>query len=551
MTEGHDLLGTLPCGCWTVRRDEKLTLEYANEYLYQMLGYTAEEAAACGLDSAHFIVEPEDWPQLLEQMNRQLSDGAPFFELEHRYTHHSGEARWLLVRGRAAADGCLSGIALDITTQKETEQLLQVSQEVARMSLSRGKGLVATYDVGYRTLILTQEAADWLGTPVIMDDMPQSALMWGLVDPESWEDFVHFFEYMNDGLPSGETLVRVKDAKGRQRWLEGEFTLLPAETGAPTQAVLYLQDVTERQLAALEYEQWRARLDHPHPQELGCYMYDLTRDAYERGFSAMGDAAQSYSDTVGHVAEHYIFSEDVAEYLRTFDRRHLLLRYYEGRQDVVLEHRRRGPENEGLWTEASAHLMVEPVSGDVKVVVSVRDIHEEKEQALRLQRMSERDPLTGFYNHRAMVEHIAETLRDSTPGACHAVLMMDIDQFTQLNDSYGHHFGDQVIRDLAEKLQGQLRAGDFCGRMGGDEFLLFFREVRGGSNLVPRLASMLRGLTHTYEDKCNVSMSIGMVNYPQNGRDFDTLYRKAELALKEAKKGGRCRYAIYAPGCGQ
>ena len=551
MTEGFESLRNLPCGYWVVRQDEELTLEYANEQLYQLFGYTGQQARELGLSSARSVVEPEDWPMVRQRLSEQLRGGASRFELEHRYTHSSGEVRWLLVRGGVVEGDPerLSGIVLDITGRKETEQLLRVSQEVGRMALSRAGSLVATYEVGLRTLVQTQEAADWFGAPTVMDDMPQSALLWGLVEPESREEFVHFFEQMNAGLPEGETLVRAKDARGRPRWLAGQFSRIPQENGAPALAVIFFQDVTERQEAELEYEQWSRRLDHPAQDELGCYEFNLTRDRCERGVPTLEARGHSYSDTVGRLAEDVIWHEDVEAYLQTFDRRYLLLRYCEGRRDVSLEHRRRGPEGEALWTRASIHLLAEPRSGDIMGVVWASDIHEEKEQALHLQRTSERDPLTGCYNRRAMVEHIAEVLHDSPPGACHGLLMMDIDQFTQLNDSFGRHFGDQVIRDMAQTLEGQLRSGDFCGRMGGDEFLVFLRNVRGGSSLEPRLASMLRGLTRTYE-ACTASMSIGLVNYPRSGRDFDTLYRRAELALAEARRGGSCRYAVYESGLG-
>ena len=159
----------------------------------------------------------------------------------------------------------------------------------------------------------------------------------------------------------------------------------------------------------------------------------------------------------------------------------------------------------------------------------------------------ELDALTGLLNRGTVVSRVTELLRQGPAGAEHGLIMLDLDNFKLLNDSRGHQFGDEVLREVAESLRDVLRRQDLCGRLGGDEFVVFLPHIPGGPELEKRLEVLRGAAARDYGEGLSITGSLGLARYPQDGITFDELYRKADLALYEAKRRGRDRFVIYHP----
>ena len=153
--------------------------------------------------------------------------------------------------------------------------------------------------------------------------------------------------------------------------------------------------------------------------------------------------------------------------------------------------------------------------------------------------------LTGALNRITFHEKVREVLRRDDFYGQHALLILDIDHFKGINDSLGHQFGDQVLGDSAAILKRELRKDDLCGRIGGDEFMVFLNDVPSEKELEPRIAQICKSLTRCYEGYGTVSCSMGITFYPKDGIWFEELYQKADLALYEAKHSGRSCYKFY------
>jgi diguanylate cyclase (GGDEF)-like protein len=160
-----------------------------------------------------------------------------------------------------------------------------------------------------------------------------------------------------------------------------------------------------------------------------------------------------------------------------------------------------------------------------------------------------RDPLTGLFNRRYMEESLdrefRRALRKDSPLA---ILMCDIDHFKRLNDSYGHEAGDAVLRELARIFQAQLRAEDIASRYGGEEFVLILPEsdIVAAAECAERLRHAVRAMQiqHYGQTIKEISLSVGLVCFPQHGDTVDTLMRAADAALYLAKENGRDRVEI-------
>ena len=122
--------------------------------------------------------------------------------------------------------------------------------------------------------------------------------------------------------------------------------------------------------------------------------------------------------------------------------------------------------------------------------------------------------------------------------------MGDIDHFKSINDTYGHPFGDQILKKLAEIMLDTVRVVDMAARYGGEEFVLILEnsEVNGGLQIAERIRSRLAGLKLFYKDQpVTVTISFGLAVFPDDGAEKSTLITKADQALYAAKRRGRNR----------
>jgi two-component system, cell cycle response regulator len=174
---------------------------------------------------------------------------------------------------------------------------------------------------------------------------------------------------------------------------------------------------------------------------------------------------------------------------------------------------------------------------------------------LEVERLSVTDPLTGVHNFRHLSTMLARELERAVRfGHPLGVLMLDIDRFKPVNDTYGHAAGDAVLRELARRVSECVREVDTLARYGGDEFALLLPEtdVEGASALAERILAALRGEPFRLPDggpELLVTASIGIACYPEHGTTGNDLMRAADRALYEAKEGGRDRAEVAAlPG---
>jgi diguanylate cyclase (GGDEF)-like protein len=160
-----------------------------------------------------------------------------------------------------------------------------------------------------------------------------------------------------------------------------------------------------------------------------------------------------------------------------------------------------------------------------------------------------RDPLTNLFNRRYLDDtldrELARAAREHYP-VC--VIMLDIDHFKQVNDTYGHEAGDQVLKTLADTLSARNRRGDFACRFGGEEFVVVMPNITAevAYQRAEELRTTLNSLPIPYgQFRLNATISIGIACYPSNGEERESLLRAADRAMYAAKKAGRNHIHTY------
>jgi len=199
------------------------------------------------------------------------------------------------------------------------------------------------------------------------------------------------------------------------------------------------------------------------------------------------------------------------------------------------------------WTKVAGYLYESQEDASVRMFSYHQNIDDQKRQEQRLAKEAQLDAMTGLYNKAATQQEI-EKMLVGNKSAYYAFFIFDIDNFKNINDRGGHAVGDQAIKTFASLIKRSFRSDDVVGRIGGDEFVAFV-PVPGRPWLEEKAASLVRALNSQYSDgdeSYGFSASIGVAFYPEQGRDFESLYKNADAALYESKTRGKNRFTLFS-----
>ena len=158
------------------------------------------------------------------------------------------------------------------------------------------------------------------------------------------------------------------------------------------------------------------------------------------------------------------------------------------------------------------------------------------------------DTLTGLPNRSLLSDRIGQAIRKATEqGGCFALMFIDLDGFKPVNDAFGHHVGDQLLKAVAARLRAHLHSQDTLARIGGDEFVLLveLKAAEDAVGVAAKQVSLVSGTFRVAEHDLQVSASLGIVLYPGNGLDALELLRNADAAMYHAKSAGKNGYSFF------
>ncbi|MFA6311135.1 MAG: EAL domain-containing protein [Sterolibacterium sp.] len=177
------------------------------------------------------------------------------------------------------------------------------------------------------------------------------------------------------------------------------------------------------------------------------------------------------------------------------------------------------------------------------------DITERKTAEQQVEYLAYRDTLTGLPNRLLLNDRFeqAKAYADRSRTKV-ALLFLDLDNFKTINDSLGHGVGDHLLKEIAARLSEGIRDTDTVSRQGGDEFLILLSDLADADTIPPILAKLVKRLQETFwidGHELSTSISVGVALYPDDGKDFHTLLKKADMAMYRAKDAGRNTYRFF------
>ncbi|GGL18119.1 hypothetical protein GCM10010844_41220 [Deinococcus radiotolerans] len=484
-----------------------------------------------------------DRPQVRSQLQAHLAGTRPNVDVVHRALLPDGHWRWLAFRGRIvkrSPEGRpvrMAGTLTDIEDRLQTQQDLQIL-------LDHLPVMIGYWDAQQRNRFGNQRYVDWYAQPPAQLHGQQ---LRDVIGPDLYARNRPFIEKALQGEPqSFERRITTPDG----RVLDTLLQYIPDRRGPDVRGFYVLgTDITA-------YRQTEQDLDAQR---------ELSRITLE----AIGDGVIT-TDADGRVT----FMNPVAQRLTGWQEAEAVRQPIEQVMPLWNDQARRAvlnpirvtlrerqvvrlSSNAALRSRLGGVAHIEDTAapifdrrGDlIGGVIVFHDVTEKQHLAERMSHLARHDHLTGLPNRTTLLDQLALTLEQAGPQQpAFAVLFVDLDEFKQVNDTLGHALGDEVLRQVAARLQLEMRSTDVVARQGGDEFLILLAEAVTAPEIQAIGERLLRTLRRPFdvgEHHVTVSASLGAALYPGDGTDADILIRRADAAMYRAKAEGRDRLRFY------
>ncbi len=343
-----------------------------------------------------------------------------------------------------------------------------------------------------------------------------------------------------------DTEYRILHASGEVRWVWERGAGVYNEAGDLIAIEGIIQDITERKSSSQALREAERRY------------YSLFENAIEGIFRTTLDG--QYLDANPALARIYGFESAQELIAKLKDIRHQLYVDPSRRDEFMGLIKARGvvanfeaqiyrKNGEVIWISENARAVHDPDGHVICYEGTVEDITERKLYQARIEQQANYDTLTGLANRSLLHDRLQQAILSAANyGTRLAVVFVDLDRFKFINDSLGHHVGDELLRAMAERLKQSVRESDTVARLGGDEFVLLINGQRDPDAVAVVLERMLSDISQPWtipQGDFNVTCSIGVALYPDDGDTAETLLKHADTAMYRAKEKGRNNFQFF------
>ncbi len=526
----YNLFSGVPVGLYRTTPEGKLL--DGNPALQNMFGISESELGEM-LNVAAFFVDPEARQRWTDAMARL----GVVNDFEFLLRRRNGEIITVLDNARAVFDEAgaveyYEGSLLDITQQKQSEQALLESNERLNSVLNSITEAYLAFDNQYRILELNPAATRHYfgGRPA--NDLIGKVLWAEYPQTVNGEFFSQFRSAMDEKRP------KHFDARSsiNGRWWETH--------AYPTHDRLevFLRDITERkqaETALIHARDYYLSLFNEFPALIWRAGVDAKSDYFNKTWLKF--TGRTMEQEKGYGWTEGVHKEDLDRCVTTY------LEAFKARQPFQMEYRLRRFDGEYRWLQDLGYPYY-GLSGDFEGYIgSCYDITEQKQSEAHIRDLAYRDPLTGLFNRKAFRERLEQELdRAKRCDGKFAVLFMDLNNFKEINDRFGHDAGDQALVMIAQTLQNELRADDMVARLGGDEFTILLPDLKNlddPKRVAKRVLIDVKKPLIIEGNTVELSTSIGVSLYPEDGTSARELLNKADQRMfhnkHKEKKGNR------------
>lgn len=448
---------------------------------------------------------------------------------------------WMIVMVGVLAIGVLIWLAKMIF---DREQLLtEAAMEVRKVTNNIHAGVVNYIPEGICKIVYASRGyyeiigVDRTG----LYEIYQNSLL-GFIPPEYHGFFLDTASLEMEGHV--EETIQMHDCNGKRYWMQ--VTLSKGVHGGKSAVSAVFVDVSELKATEdkLRKEKERYRIVTEISDEV-LFEYDYKKDVMV--------LSERFTELYGLDCVVEGFRNNMNSYMKTVhpeDRKNVVTQLLRtrrvGANDIQM--RLQDVNGEYQWCRVLYRAICDENGGPYLAIGKIANINLFKREIEQLERESKTDSLTGAYNKMATRDMIDDYIK-AHPTGTHMLLLIDVDNFKKVNDTYGHQCGDEILTYVIQNLRDTYVSGEIIGRIGGDEFVVFISDVKEKAQLLEK-AQELHNLLHRPYRRGNqtipVSASIGVAMYPEDGVCYDELLYCADNALYEVKATQKGNFAIYS-----
>jgi diguanylate cyclase (GGDEF)-like protein/PAS domain S-box-containing protein len=499
-------------------------------------------------------VHPEDIGWLVEAIEGSLAQREEDFSCEFRIIRaDTGETRWIACNTKIDYDNDgkprrTIGAHFDITERKRADEALRRSEE--RLRLVQDATGLADFEAGPGGITqVSDRFIEQSGLPRAKRELPHEQWM-RIVHPDDRARLQRDITRSLQEESAFQCEFRIiRPDNGEVRWISSRTKVVRDAMDASIRTIGAHLDITQRKGAeeALRESEERFRLA-AEAAGLGIWDYDLTLD--QRKWSGRLREIFGIPYDVEprlELAEACIHPADRARFIHT-------LRNARdndvGRFEVSFRINRADDAAE-RWVTMNGWRTYKTDSNLRRIIMTARDVTEEKTAEERIRWTASHDPLTQLANRSLFHEKLDDAIRSATAeGGAVGLLVLDMDHFKQINDTLGHDAGDMLLKMFAERLRGVVRSDDTVARFGGDEFAIVMPDIDEEQSVTTLSRSIHERLREPFVHEgrlldCRVSMGASV--FPKHGLTSEELLKNADVALYASKAGGRGMVSLFEP----
>lgn len=551
----HDLVNktelgasSFPGAIFSVKCTSDLPILYANSFFYSVFGCTKEEVQQSFGYMLSAMLHPHDVDNVYYTLeDTKTHDRA--LNTKARFVGKDGEVRWLSFNAIHHSDD-EDGVPVCYCVMVDETETMNIMLEIEN-SRREIEGIANSTPGSISKFILKNREVTYVflssGLHNIAGYTPEDEEYYSIraiIVPEDWESVMDSIDEQLE-YSSFSVMYRIYNKDGSIRWVRQNGTLLSAEDDAYTFISVYIDITNVHQFQIdTEKEKERLRLMLEASQDIlfeyvvkGDVMRLTDRRALKHGKPSDYTLPQYKKDTC--VSRGFVADEFLEDYFSLIS----------GGSPRRMEARISTPNNdEHRWHTIMSTVIYGEDGSPEEVLGVFRDIHNLKCAEIELAERNQRDPVTGLYNREYAEADIARRIEAHSAPEKGALVLVDIDGFKLVNDLMGFTYGNTMLKNLAEKLPVFFPAASTAGRIGGDEFIVYIPSVANVKEVIKAAGELRESFNDIYKTikaKTPISLSAGIALVPDDGADYSSALRKADIALMHAKKDGANRTYAY------
>jgi diguanylate cyclase (GGDEF)-like protein/PAS domain S-box-containing protein len=497
-----------------------------NAATYDIFGYRPEELVG----RSYFDLLGEQERTAFQVLRSELRAGTSIRrDFEHRWVRKDGRAIMVSVSVRwCALTQVTYATARDVTERHAAREALDKSQHQLQVMVESIGDAFFAVDRAWRVTFANRKAGNFVNVDAAL------AIGKNLLEVAPDLHDSPSLGYYRRAMETGEACSFETFWEPSGTWVE--VRAYPSEDGLS----VYFHDITFKHRAEQALKKSEQRFRNLFQQAADSI---IIADRNLFIVAANGRACSNFGYTeeeflrlrVPDIDSGYTYSPELAGALA--DGQTLLLRINKRRKD-------------GSVFPADVHISRFDDNGHEFFQAIIRDVTEREETQNRLRELATHDTLTGLPN-RALLGERVQRLFDTCPhDATVATMFLDLDRFKEVNDSFGHEFGDVLLCEVAARLRRVIRPGDVIARLGGDEFVIAAHCAKGknaAARIGEKLLDVLTAPINIAGQDVIIGASIGISLFPCDGRTKEQLFQAADTAMYRAKEAGRNRYRFFEP----